>query len=111
MSNGSLHYKGWYKTPRWRKLRREIYLRDKFICQKTGRLCTGRGNDPDAPIAHHIVAHKGDPELFWDRNNIETVCKEIHDSLIQREEKQGYQIGHSIDGRPVDPNHPWNRTV
>ena len=37
------------------------------------------------------------------------VCKACHDTLVQREEARGYTIGADIDGRPVDPNHPWNR--
>ena len=32
-----------------------------------------------------------------------------HDALIQREEARGYKVGSDIDGRPVDPKHPWNR--
>ena len=44
--------------------------------------------------------HKGDPALFFDLGTTETVCKQDHDTLIQREEARGYTIGADADGRP-----------
>lgn len=81
-------WRNWYKTPRWEKLRREAFKRDGYICQRSGDACTGKGNDPYAPVANHKVPHHGDPDLFWDINNIETVTKRVHDSLIQAEERR-----------------------
>lgn len=72
-------------------------------------MCLGKGNEPDAPVANHKTPHHGDERLFWDMKNIETVTKAVHDSLVQSEEKRGVTIGSDIDGRPVDPHHPWNR--
>jgi 5-methylcytosine-specific restriction enzyme A len=40
-------------------------------------MCAGTGNDPNAPVANHKTPHHGDPALFWDINNIETVTKHI----------------------------------
>ncbi|WP_258579770.1 MULTISPECIES: hypothetical protein [Rhizobium] len=39
-------------------------------------------------MANHRIPHHGDPTLFWDINNIETVTKRIHDGLIQSEERR-----------------------
>ncbi|MEQ1955997.1 hypothetical protein [Mesorhizobium sp. CN2-181] len=69
----------------------------------------GDRHDPRAAVANHKVKHRGDPTLFFDLENVETVCKRDHDTLIQREEMRGYTIGSDINGRPIDPQHPWNK--
>lgn len=80
-------WKAWYGTERWRRLRREVLIRDLFTCQRTGALLTGRHPAPNSPVVNHKRAHRGDEALFWDIDNLETVSKEIHDGLIQREEQ------------------------
>jgi 5-methylcytosine-specific restriction protein A len=32
-----------------------------------------------ATVTDHIVPHKGDPALFWDPNNWQSMCKSCHD--------------------------------
>lgn len=99
----------WYHSERWRKLRIWVLARDKYVCQRTGTLCTGKGNAWNAPVVNHKKPHRGNPDLFWDPNNLETVTKQVHDGPIQRAEKNEVTvIGVAVDGRPVDPNHPWN---
>lgn len=83
-----VEWRKWYKTERWEKLRRAVFLRDHYRCQRTGELCVGKHPAPNSPVANHKVRHKGDPDLFWDINNIETVSKAVHDSLIQSEERK-----------------------
>ena len=61
-----------------------------------------------ATVVNHCTPHKGDWHLFVAPDNHESVCKDHHDTLIQREEARGHVIGNAIDGRPVDKNHPWN---
>ena len=80
----------WYRTARWQRLRHEAFLRDGYVCQRSGILCIGRHPAPNSPVANHKKPHKGDPALFWDINNIETVSKQVHDSLIQAEERRAY---------------------
>lgn len=83
------HWRAWYKTARWQKLRQRVLIRDNYTCQRTGTLCIGKHPAPNSPVADHRIPHRGDPALFWDINNIETVSKEYHDSLKQRAEKSG----------------------
>jgi 5-methylcytosine-specific restriction enzyme A len=80
-------WRAWYKTERWKRLRAQVFLRDLYTCQRTGVVCVGRHPAPNSPVANHKTPHRGDPDLFWDINNIETVTKEVHDKLIQREEQ------------------------
>ncbi|MQX46586.1 HNH endonuclease [Sinorhizobium medicae] len=80
-------WRAWYNTAGWEDLRLAVFLRDKFTCQRTGELCTGTAPAPNSPVAHHKTPHRGNPKLFWDIDNIETVSKRVHDSEIQREEQ------------------------
>lgn len=95
-------YRGWYKTARWQKLAWSCYVRDRFTCQRTGEVLTGRYPAPNSPVANHKVAHKGNPTLFWDPDNIETVAKRVHDSDIQSEERTGKtKAAIGVDGWPA----------
>lgn len=80
-------WRQWYKTKRWERLRQAVFIRDAYICQRTGIVCMGKSPAPDSAVANHKTPHRGNPRLFWDINNIETVSKEVHDGLIQREEQ------------------------
>lgn len=80
-------WRAWYKTARWAKLRHQVFLRDLYKCQRTGVLVIGKHPAPNSPVANHKRPHRGDPNLFWDINNIETVSKAVHDRLIQSEER------------------------
>jgi 5-methylcytosine-specific restriction endonuclease McrA len=84
---GAQPWRNWYKLKRWSDLKLQVHIRDRFVCQRTGVLCTGREPEPNSPVANHKVPHRGDPTLFWDPDNIETVSKAYHDSVIQRHEQ------------------------
>lgn len=77
-----------YNTRAWKALRLEVLKRDSYTCQKTGVICLGLHPAPNSPVADHIVPHHGDPELFWNINNLQTVSKAYHDSQKQREERK-----------------------
>lgn len=83
-------WRAWYKTARWQKLRAQVLLRDEYVCQRTGKVLGGRHPAPDSPVVNHRRPHRGDPALFWDIDNLETVSKEVHDRDIQREERAGW---------------------
>lgn len=80
-------WRAWYRTKRWYQLRWQVFVRDGFVCQRSGELCLGKYPAPNSPVANHKRPHKGDPALFWDPDNVETVAKHVHDSLIQAEER------------------------
>ena len=83
----SAPWRAWYKTKRWADLRLAVFVRDGFICQRSGVMCIGVDPEPNSPVANHKRPHRGNPALFWDIDNIETVTKAVHDGLIQREEQ------------------------
>jgi 5-methylcytosine-specific restriction enzyme A len=85
--NDAAPWRAWYRTKRWADLRAEVFARDLYRCQRTGELAIGKHPAPNSPVANHKIPHRGDPKLFWDIDNIETVIKAVHDGEIQAEEQ------------------------
>lgn len=85
--NEAQPWRGWYRTKRWRDLRMAAFERDLWTCQRSGELLLGRHPAPNSPVANHRRPHRGDPALFWDIDNIETVSKAVHDGLVQAQER------------------------
>jgi len=66
-----------YSTPQWRTLR-ALVLRDaNYIC--ASYRCPNR-----ARIADHIKPHRGDAGAFFDRANLQALCKRCHDKKTAR---------------------------
>lgn len=73
-----------YSTPQWRELRRRT-LQAHPACV----LCLKRdGRVVPATICDHIRPHKGDAELFFDPDNVQSLCRLCHDSAKRREERR-----------------------
>lgn len=63
-----------YYTARWSRLRVQVMARDRGLCQEHLRNGdTQPGNEVD-----HIKPHKRNPELFWNPDNLETLCRVCH---------------------------------
>lgn len=91
-------WSGWYRTSRWRQLRARHLARFPLceFCKKDGQLTAGS-------IVDHIKPHKGDPILFWDEANFQTLCPTHHSSdkqIIEKGGKPKQRIG--IDGFPIN---------
>ena len=76
-----------YKTERWRKLRQAVLLRDAYTCQQTGIICMGKYPAGNSAVVDHKSPHRGDEQMFWDINNLQTVSKAYHDSEKQKQER------------------------
>lgn len=86
-NRNTVHWRQWYKSARWQRLRIEVLTRDLYTCRQTGVILAGKANAPDSPVVDHVVPHRGDPALFWDINNLQAVTKAYHDSEKQRQER------------------------
>lgn len=77
------HWRKWYKTKRWQKLRWAVLVRDRFTCQICGRI------EPETSQLRgdHRIPHRGREELFFDGRNVWTLCQPCHDGEKQRQEK------------------------
>ena len=59
---------------RWRAARKQ-YLALNPLCV----MCLEIGRPRVATIVDHVLPHKGDSTLFWDRSNWRALCKHCHD--------------------------------
>lgn len=70
-------------TSAWRKAR-EHFLRAHPLCMCDE--CRAAGLVVPATIVDHIVPHRGDKRLFWDRTNWQALSKPCHDRKTARED-------------------------
>lgn len=64
---GSAHERGY--DYRWRQYSR-AFIRRHPLCA----ICAAEGRTTATECVDHIVPHKGDESLFWDRNNHQPAC-------------------------------------
>ncbi|MTH76325.1 HNH endonuclease signature motif containing protein [Paracoccus aestuariivivens] len=69
-----------YATPRWRRESKLFLFRHPF-CADCGEL----GVDVLASEVDHIIPHRGDARLMWDRSNWQSLCKCCHSRKTARE--------------------------
>ena len=66
----------------WQKASK-AFLASHPLCEERLK----RGKYTKAMVVDHIVPHRGDPKLFWDRNNWQALCKRCHDQKTGREDR------------------------
>ena len=54
-----------------------------------------------ATVADHVIPHRGDPELFWDAGNLQSLCQHHHDSDKQLLEHGKNVIRFDASGWPI----------
>ena len=71
----------WYCSRRWSLLRIEVLRAQPFcvVCRAQGRRVLSQDVD-------HIVKHGGDPTVFWDRENLQGLCRPCHTRKTTRGE-------------------------
>ena len=76
---GSAHERGYGK--RWQAASKG-FLRSHPLCAR----CSIATQVVPAQVVDHIIPHRGDMQVFWDRNNWQPLCKRCHDSKTARED-------------------------
>ncbi|MDK7115706.1 HNH endonuclease [Staphylococcus pettenkoferi] len=71
-------YTAFYNSTQWRKTRKQVLLRDNYLCQQC--LASGVVNDKDL-IVHHKIELKRDWSKRLDMENLEVVCFSCHNKL------------------------------
>jgi 5-methylcytosine-specific restriction protein A len=69
---------------RWRRARAR-FLRAHPLCVR----CAREGRTTAATVVDHRAPHRGDPALFWDERNWQSMCKQCHDAKTAREGRWG----------------------
>ena len=80
------------RTRKWAKLRKSILQRDKFICQRCF-IKYGVVNTDDLTV-HHIKSRHNYPELFFEKNNLITICRVCNSQL------EAKHMNHNLDFTP-----------
>lgn len=96
-------YRHLYKTARWKRESR-AFLRDHPLCV----MCPDKSKR-GATIVDHVTPHRGDPDLFWNQDNWQALCRSHHSRSAQQQDIRGFHSDVGEDGSPTDPNHPFNR--
>ena len=68
---------------RWQRERKK-FLETHPLCAE----CKKEGRYTKATVVDHIVAHRGDDKLFWDRSNWQPLCKLCHDRKTGNEDSR-----------------------
>lgn len=93
-----------YKTQLWLRLR-AAQLRAQPLC----RYCKEMGETVPATTVDHIKAHRGDRDLAFDPDNLQSLCKPCHDQHAQAKDRGLPVAGCDADGWPLDPGHKWSQ--
>ena len=88
-------YKHLYQSEIW-KARSKLFRQLNPLCV----YCKKVGIDTPAEVVDHIIPHKGNKKLFFDINNIQSLCKLHHDSTKKKEERLGCAVGCDENGFP-----------
>jgi 5-methylcytosine-specific restriction protein A len=102
---GATQHQKLYNKQRWKRLRAWHRQREP-LC----RTCKARGLVVPAQVVDHIMQHNGDERLFFDPENLQSLCKPCHDKLKAGDERAGRTWSREVgpDGWPLDPKHPAN---
>ena len=68
-------------SKKWQRARK-VYLIKNPLCVE----CMKKGKYSSATVVDHIIPHKQDRKLFWDRENWQSLCKRCHDKKTARGE-------------------------
>lgn len=65
-----------YASPKWKVLQQN-QLKQNPICQRCGQA--------QATEVHHIIPHRGDEELFFNPDNLVSLCHDCHSAETRKE--------------------------
>lgn len=67
---------------KWRQARAK-YLKERPLCVR----CQEEDRLTKATVVDHIIPHRGDGKLFWDKSNWQSLCKRCHDTKTMTEDR------------------------
>lgn len=85
-----------YGRSRWQAMRQR-HLAEHPLCV----YCLMQEIVEVATIVDHVIPHKGDEAMFFDPDNLQSLCKHCHDSDKRLEEQGKTVIRFGVDGYPL----------
>ncbi|MDF0581258.1 HNH endonuclease [Bradyrhizobium yuanmingense] len=75
------------------------FKRENSLCV----MCAKEGRWTPVFAVDHIIPHKGDPKLFWERSNWQSLC-ERHHNRDKRNLERGFRVPQAVgaDGWPIE---------
>ena len=67
----------WYYTLQWSHLRKQVLVDAAYTCAQCGVIQAALEVD-------HIVKHDGNPAVFWNRANLQALCRTCHQQKTAR---------------------------
>jgi 5-methylcytosine-specific restriction protein A len=101
----SNQYKNFIRSRAWRRLRAH-HLMSNPLCV----FCHAKGISRLADQVDHIRPCMDDVALQRDPSNLRSLCAECH-APLRHDNVRGYSTEVGLDGYPIDPRHPANRTT
>lgn len=80
-TRSNLEVRKWYRQKRWEVLRNQV-LREETLC----RSCEAEGKVELTTDVDHIKRHKGSESAFFNRANLQGLCKSHHSAKTARGE-------------------------
>lgn len=93
-------HKHLYQTKWWWRAR-AIMRRDHPWCV----FCASKGLQVRMKMVDHKTPHRGNPALFFNFNNLQSLCLNCHNSVKAALERN--RGGADIDGNPLNPQEGW----
>lgn len=72
-----------YHTTTWKKLREAVLARDNHLCQE----CLRQGYIEEAKHVDHIEPAVKRPDLFWQMDNLQSLCASCHTKKTIEEQR------------------------
>lgn len=82
-------WRAWYHSAEWKRLRMQVLTEARFTCAMCGKI---EGNTSKL-VGDHIRSHRGDRAMFFDRANVQCLCKACHDGAKQRLDRRMGGVG------------------
>jgi 5-methylcytosine-specific restriction endonuclease McrA len=97
------HRTPFHSTARWQKARRVAKIEAKYTCARCNAFLPGKGE----LHVHHRKPVAKSMALALEPLNLMPVCPQCH-NVIEPRTGSRRQSGCDEQGRPTDPQHPWN---
>ena len=98
-----------YNSKQWKVSRQQAMLAAQYVCQAPG--CTEVLVGPGRCHVHHVKRLQAAWSLAYEPLNHRALCVPHHSIETNQEIAQAkgkLKRGCDEQGRPLDPNHPWN---